>query len=80
MAGIDLRTFTIVDILGGLDAGDFTSEELTRAYLAQIARYEGVYNAFTFLAPDALAQVRMVCQLRCRQRPTRCKERIADIA
>jgi amidase len=57
VAGLDLRTLTIVDILDALEAGDYTSEELARAYLAQIARYEENYNAFTFIAPDVLAQV-----------------------
>ena len=61
VAGLDVETLTIVDILAGLKNGSFTAEELTSAYLAQIARYEGVYNAFTFIAPDALAQVPVQC-------------------
>lgn len=56
--GVDLRTLTLVDTLAGLESGSFTSAQLTAAFLAQIARYEGVYNAFTFVFTDALAQAR----------------------
>ena len=53
--GVTLETLTISDTLDGLTSGAFTSVELTKAFLARIAKYEDVYNAFTFLNPDVLA-------------------------
>ena len=51
-------TLTLVDALDGLRNGTYTSELLTAAYLAQIAKYEGTLNAFTFFNNFALSQVR----------------------
>lgn len=59
IAGVDLVSLTLKDVIDGLSVGRFTSAELTRAFLAQIAKYEDTYNAFTFLNPEALAQVRL---------------------
>ena len=55
---IDVLRITLADTLAGLKAGVFTSETLTKAFLAQIAKYEPLYNAFTFLNPFALSQAR----------------------
>ena len=44
-----------MDTLAGLESGAFTSTQLTAAFLARIALYEGVYNAFTFIFPDSIA-------------------------
>ena len=44
--------------MAGLEAGDYTSEQLTILHLAQIATYESTYNAFTFMNDNALAQAR----------------------
>ncbi len=52
---IDVVEMTTVDVLAGYAAGDFTAVELTRAFLARIARYESHYNAFISMNPDALA-------------------------
>jgi len=52
---IDVTELTVADVQAGLAAGDFTAVELTRAFLARIARYESHYNAFISMNPDALA-------------------------
>ena len=52
-----MLTLTLLDALEGLQNGTFTSELLTAAYLAQIAKYESTYNAFTFFNDFALSQV-----------------------
>ena len=52
---IDVVEMTTLDVLAGYAAGDFTAVELTRAFLARIARYESHYNAFISMNPDALA-------------------------
>jgi len=57
-AQIDPVELTVADIQEGLRSGRFTAEELTRASLARIARYERRYNAFISMNPDALAQAR----------------------
>jgi amidase len=52
---IDVVELTTQDIAAGYAAGDFTAVELTKAFLARIARYESHYNAFISMNPDALA-------------------------
>ena len=52
---IDVVEMTTVDVLAGYAAGDFTAVELTRAFLARIARYESHYNAFISMNPDVRA-------------------------
>ncbi len=54
-AQIDVVELTVADIQEGLRSGAFTAEELTRAALERIARYESHYNAFISMNPDALA-------------------------
>jgi len=46
---------TVDQVQEGFEAGRFTSVELTRAFLERIERYDGHYNAFISLNPDALA-------------------------
>ena len=57
---IDVTTLTIVDIKRGLKEHRFTAEELTQAYLDQIARWEPDYNAFTFQNAAALDRAREI--------------------
>ena len=52
---IDVVEMTTRDVLAGYAAGAFTAEELTRAFLDRIRRYESHYNAFISMNPDALA-------------------------
>jgi Asp-tRNA(Asn)/Glu-tRNA(Gln) amidotransferase A subunit family amidase len=68
---LDLRTLTLVDTLALLKNGTYTSETLTRAFLAQVARYEKVYNAFTFLNPHAIMQARASDEYRASGKPER---------
>ena len=57
-ADINTLYVTLVDALAGLEDGTLTSETLTAAYLAQIEKYEPIYNAFTFPNIFALSQAR----------------------
>ena len=52
---IDVIELTVRDVQTAYAAGEFTAVELTRAYLDQIDRYEGHYNALISMNPDALA-------------------------
>lgn len=52
---VDVTEMTVADVLDGYATGAFTAEELTRAFLARISRYERHYNAFVSMNPDALA-------------------------
>ena len=51
---IDVVEMTVDDVAAGYRSGAFTAVELTQAFLDRIARYEGRYNAFVSLNPDAL--------------------------
>jgi len=57
---IDVCQLTIASIKDGLGERRFTAEQLTRAYLAQIARWEPTYNAFTFMNEAALERARQI--------------------
>ncbi|MBM3604698.1 MAG: amidase [Alphaproteobacteria bacterium] len=61
---LDVTGLTIKEIQAGLEGGAFTSEELTRAYLDRIERYEPFYNAFVHMNLDALAEARAVDERR----------------
>jgi len=53
-AQVDPVELTIEQIHEGFRTGAFTAEELTRASLERISRYERHYNAFISMNPDAL--------------------------
>lgn len=55
-ADIDIVEMTAVQLREGYAARTFTVEQVTRAFLDRIARYEGRYNAFISMNPDALAE------------------------
>lgn len=57
---IDVVELSIEDVQKGFAEGRFTSETLTQAFLARIARYEPYYNAFTFMNPTALVEAREI--------------------
>jgi aspartyl-tRNA(Asn)/glutamyl-tRNA(Gln) amidotransferase subunit A len=62
-----LHEHTIARLSAGLAAGEFSSEELTRALLARIERFNPALNAFiTVTADAALAQARAADQRRQR--------------
>ena len=52
---IDVVEMTTADIQAGYASGAFTAVELTEAFLERIASFEGYYNAFISMNPDALA-------------------------
>lgn len=51
---------TVDELLKGYENGDFTSEEVVRAYLERIDKYEPMYNAFTFLNEQAIEEAREI--------------------
>jgi len=51
---IDVVEMTVADVQAGYRSGAFTAVELTRAFLDRIERFEGRYNAFVSMNPDAL--------------------------
>ena len=53
-AQVDPVELTVAEIQEGLRTGAFTAEDLTRASLERIARYESHYNAFVSMNPAAL--------------------------
>ena len=48
------KEITVEELLEGYEAGNYTTTEVVKAYLGQIAEYENFYNAFTVLNPDVL--------------------------
>lgn len=52
---IDVVEMTVADIQTGYAEGSFTAVELTQAFLDRIQSFEGYYNAFISMNPDALA-------------------------
>jgi len=58
-----MHTKTIAQLAAGLRNGDFSSEELTHAYLERIARHDDTLNSFiTVCETEALQQARLADQ------------------
>jgi Asp-tRNA(Asn)/Glu-tRNA(Gln) amidotransferase A subunit family amidase len=57
-APFPFEEITVDELLKGYASGDFTAEEVVRAYLERIAKYESKYNAFTVLNPNVLEEAR----------------------
>ena len=58
-----MHTKTIAQLAAGLRNGDFSSEELTRAYLKRIARHDDTLNSFISVSEtEALQQARLADQ------------------
>src|SRR5690606_35799436 len=55
-APFPFEEITVDELLKGYASGDFTAEEVVRAYLERIAKYESKYNAFTVLNPNVLEE------------------------
>ena len=51
---IDVVELTTEEIQHAYAAGEYTSVELTKAFLERIDRYEDYYNAFISMNPEAL--------------------------
>src|SRR5690348_15757423 len=67
---MSLVRHTAVELLGMLSSGEVTSEELTRAYLDQIARHDGQVKAFLRVDRDrALQQAEEIDQRRRAGKP-----------
>lgn len=55
-----MHDYTLAQLAAGLRAGEFSSEELTRAFLARIERFNPTLNAFITVTPErALDQARV---------------------
>ena len=52
----DLTTLTLTELITGLQQGDFSSLELTQAYLNRIEKFEPTLQAFITLTPDIALQ------------------------
>ncbi len=60
-----MHQLTIADIIRGLEAGQFSSEEITQHYLDRIKRLDPQYNAYVTVTEDiALQQARAADALR----------------
>jgi len=59
-APFPFEEITVDELLTGYASGDFTAEEVVRAYLDRIAKYEPKYNAFTVLNPNVLEEAREI--------------------
>ena len=55
-AAVDVVELNVAQVQAGYRDGKYTVVDLTRAFLDRIARYDGLYNAFVSLNPDALTQ------------------------
>lgn len=61
---------TATDLLRGLETGEFTSVEVTRAYLEQIERYDGAIRSFLRVDPeDALSHAEQIDRRRATGEP-----------
>ena len=60
---------TAEELQAGYASGKFTAEDVVRAYLDRIARYEPKYNAFTVLNPNALSEAREIDRRRAAGEP-----------
>lgn len=60
---------TVDELLEGYRTGRYTTEEVVKAYLDRIAKYEPFYNAFTMLNPNALAEAREIDRRRAAGEP-----------
>jgi len=61
---IDVMELTVDGVQAAFAAGDYTAEELTRAYLDRIETYEPTYNVFVSMNPTALEEARAIDERR----------------
>ncbi len=62
-----MPSYTVAEILRGLESGEFSSEELTQHYLDAIAARDGAINSFITVTPElALEQARRADALRAK--------------
>lgn len=59
---IDLNELTIAEIHNAYQAGTYTAEDLTRAYLERISEYDSAINSITTVNPDAIAAAQQLDQ------------------
>jgi amidase len=66
-AGTDdfpFKEITVNELITGYEEGKYTSEEVVQSYLERIEKYEGTYNAFTYMNKDALKEARKIDHMR----------------
>ncbi len=66
---IDLVEMTVERAVNGMAAGEFTSEQLTAAFLDRIKLFNPLYNAIIFLNPQAMEDARQMDEKRSRGEP-----------
>ncbi|ARU03587.1 amidase [Comamonas serinivorans] len=66
---VDLMRLTLAQVQQGFASGAFTSEDLTRASLRQIERYNAHYKALLFLNDSALADAQAIDRRRAAGEP-----------
>ena len=66
---IDLVEMTVERAVNGMAAGEFTSEQLTAAFLDRIKLFNPLYNAIIFLNPQAIEDARKMDEKRSRGEP-----------
>ncbi|WP_437675054.1 amidase [Sorangium sp. So ce131] len=59
-AAINVAELTVLDVQQAYRSNQYTAEELVQAYLNRIGQYEGSYNAFTSMNPNAIAKAREI--------------------
>ncbi|HEY4518633.1 MAG TPA: Asp-tRNA(Asn)/Glu-tRNA(Gln) amidotransferase subunit GatA [Candidatus Paceibacterota bacterium] len=63
---MNLKGLTIKKAMESMTSGEFTSEELTQAYLANIKERNGELNAYLSIFEDALEEAKKVDQMRAK--------------
>lgn len=52
---IDLHELTISEILGAYEAGEYSSEELVKAYISRIEQFDEEINSISIINPEAIS-------------------------
>lgn len=61
---IQLEEMTVNELTEGYSSGKFTAKQIVHAYLDRIEKYEGTYNAFTFMNDKTLQEAEEIDRLR----------------
>ncbi|MCM3786256.1 amidase family protein [Neobacillus mesonae] len=59
-----LEEITVSELTAGYASGKYTTKQIVQAYLDRIEKYEGTYNAFTFMNENALKEAEEIDRLR----------------
>lgn len=62
--GFRFEEITVNELLSGYEEGEYTTEEVVCSYLNRIEQYEHIYNAFTFINPNAVEEAKEIDHMR----------------